>query len=83
MRFTALVRLFGQPGLGDRAAHLFADKGHQSDFVRTVLMRVPVMDVDDADQFAGRDQRNRKERLVSIFRERLESFKSGIHRGVP
>ncbi len=47
-----------------------------------MLVGLAVMDVNDADQIAAADQRNRKKGLVGVFRERVEAFETGVGRGV-
>ena len=69
------LRLFEKPGIlfsqntaRDRAAHLLSNKGNETDLVGRVLVRLAMVDVDDADDIAPADQRDRQEGLDKCLR---------------
>ena len=82
MRRTALCDCSASLRARDQAAHLFADESHQRHFVARMLVRFPVMHVDDADDLPAIDQRHGKKRLVSIFLQRAERLEPGVGRSV-
>ncbi len=66
--------LFGEHRAHDGPTHLLANEGNQPDLVRSMIVRFPVMHVDDAHHLTGRDQRNRQERFIRIFHEGRKSL---------
>ena len=74
--------LFGQLVLIDGTAHLFADEAEEGDFLGRMFVAVAVMDVDNADQIAARNERDRQERIVGIFHEGPEAFEPLVLRSI-
>ena len=69
---------FRKDRLGDGAAHLLADKRQQGNFLAIVVVRLAVMDVDDTDDIAPADQRDRKKSFVGVLDQGLKAFETGV-----
>ena len=73
MRLTALMDCSASRDFAITPPICSPMKAHQRHFVRRVLVRLLVVYVDDADQFATADEGHRKEGREGIFRQRLET----------
>ena len=66
----------------ERADHL-ADGGEGFHFGASVLMRVAVLQVDDADDTVARDDRSREEGFEGVLGQDREVFEAGVVEGFP
>src|SRR6202142_3855358 len=65
-----------------RAAHLLAYGGEQFHLAAAMLMRLPVLHVDDSDHAVARDHGRREERLEGVFGKVAEALEPRIRVGL-